>query len=201
MPIVAVTWEASDLSRFTPASAPLLAAPVKTGQSADIGQPTSSAQVSSAGGTSGGTSRRTNGLISTGVRAGIGVGIGLFVLIVAGIASLFLRRRRRKRALMAHMEDQQPYVHAKSEPYEFRSHGSSTGELDDSQSPRTPAELGNREVQEVHAIDQPYEVSAAPPVPYASKPTASSRDRSELAGGFEGYEVSGTLRGPAELHP
>lgn len=92
-----VMYAASDISRFTPISAPLKRAPAATttvakatGTNNDVPPRKSSEHQMS-------TSQPSSSL-STGARAAIGVTVGLVsVSIIVGLAWLLLRRRRRRR--------------------------------------------------------------------------------------------------------
>jgi len=98
---ISVMWAESDLDKFTPASAPLLAA--NAGSTSGAASTTSPAHLSgTATGTALPTPTGSKGL-STGAQAGIGVGVAVVVLAVLAVAGfIFYQRRKGKRAQEVH---------------------------------------------------------------------------------------------------
>jgi hypothetical protein len=91
---ISVMWAQSDLTNFTPASAPLL---VSETSAASVTRSTGGAeQASSASfGNSNGSDTPTG--LSTGAKAGIGIGVALGSAALLVISFLVYRRRRRRR--------------------------------------------------------------------------------------------------------
>lgn len=176
-PIV-VTWASTDLYRFTPASAPLLAglstaAPSPTSK---IAQTTSTEPVRNTA-TAAGKNR-----LSTGAQAGIGVGVsiaGLCVLIAGG---WLLLRRRKNRSVS--QDDKQPYVDAKAE-------------LPDKQPARTSATAA--ELAEDGGVNKMPASARQVELPATSKPLEmdSQMQRHELEAATAAHEVRAT-RSPVE---
>lgn len=84
-------WAESDLTKFTPASAPLL---VNTASTASRTQPSNTSK-SIASTTSTPSAAGSPGL-STGAKAGIGVGAAVLVLAILAAGIVFYRRRKAK---------------------------------------------------------------------------------------------------------
>ena len=103
-PPITVAWASSDLSKFDPPSAPLLAyrsayVTVSSAASEPTQQPGASATkhpAKATGSTASGTSTESGGL-STGAKAGIGVGIAVVALIAIGALVWFLLKKRKSR--------------------------------------------------------------------------------------------------------
>ena len=162
LPQVAVTWQSSDLSIFTPTSAPALptesllayessvAARSRTSNNVPATAAPSRPQGSSTG-TSSPVSGGGGGL-STGAKAGIGVGVAVGALLVLGLLIWFWRRHKK-----------QSKEYKPQDGYEGMRYNTGTAELPNNQ--MKPKELSaEHELQPVPAGRNP------PPVPMASKP-------------------------------
>jgi hypothetical protein len=183
LPFIAVEWVASDLSLFTPASAPILptsrlaqyesslvARPrsgVAASTSTEPSKPTSKTSPQQTRAAQTGTqsntdlSRQSHGL-STGAKAGIGVGVSIAVLFLFAIGFWILRRRRKPKR----EENGRPFVDAKSElPDNSMAHGT-VAELPDRDREELPADserleaADNQRLAEVAAEHERLELAA-----------------------------------------
>lgn len=186
----------SDLSSFTPASAPILQASTsaKTKSSPAVARSRSGIATSTEGSalTSKGSPRQSastksaaqfhsqGSRLSTGEKAGIGVGIAVGVLLVLVLGFILLRRRKKQRTGANQTEGPQRaqshrlYVESKAEL-------PSNGKL--KTDGVASAELPGREPQELAANEAPREPQElaenreSPPMPLASKPRLDSPGR------------------------
>lgn len=85
-PAITVTWVASDLESFTPASAPLL----QLREAAFT--------VSSSGNRSTGSSQPNSSELTTGSKVGIGIGVPIGVVLVIAISGCLMYRRSQRSA-------------------------------------------------------------------------------------------------------
>jgi LPXTG-motif cell wall-anchored protein len=172
LPQIDVQWASSDLSLFTPASAPVLpAASISKFEALTTSAATSTLQSGTQ--TSSPTSKASAGSngLSTGAEAGIGVGIAIAVLLlISGIIYfVFRRRRRNKNAALQRAGSTEPYVDSKAE---------------------LPHNAAAKRPQEVEAGGPLTAEAGPPPIPIASKPRfGGGIGRHELQGDFRGHEI------------
>jgi hypothetical protein len=126
---ISVAWQSSDLDKFIPASAPLLALAQQTGGS--LSATTSSSASSSTQNTQYPSSTNTKSGeadLSTGAKAGIGVGVAVAALaIIAGMLYWFFRRyqltqKPKKAEVNTAAEKRDIYGENMSSPMDARPH-------------------------------------------------------------------------------
>jgi hypothetical protein len=171
LPQVVVWWASSDLSFFTPASAPVLptwridryessvaarSRSVIATSTAAAANPTLYGSTSQSESKDSSTDHNGAGL-SPAAKAGIAVGIVIAVITVMAVGFLLLRWRRQRTSdnqsqARRRTESRRPYLDSKSELPAF-------GNL----KPITvgPAELRPRSPQELHANSEPQELEAS----------------------------------------
>lgn len=185
LPVLIITWHHSELSLFTPASAPILPTQVieqyessvagrpKTGVAASTStnpsKPTSktSPQHTHTAQTGTQSSTHSNGQssgLSTGAKAGIDVGVPIAVIFLLTVGFWILRRRRKPKR----EESGRPYVDAKSELPDNSKAAATIAELPDRDREELASDLERQEVannqrpQEVAGDRKPQELAANP---------------------------------------
>lgn len=197
LPMIVASWESSDLPLFTPASAPILptsailafessmAARSRMTVADATSQSTHTTEIGPQSTHTTGSSPKHNcntvpgsEQLPTGAKVGISFGVIIAVLIV--FALLLLYRRHIKRSRKFH-QSQSSAQHTN----EMEQVGSTALQHD-----AEPQELtAQKEPQELHSppispqeLPSPHSSpsASAPPIPFASKPQASSKERHEL---------------------
>jgi hypothetical protein len=163
---ISVEWAASDLSLFTPASAPVLTTDVSSTISKFTGTlPTTGGR--KAGPTSTATHTATDSGLSTGAEAGIAVGaVVAVVTVLAGVIFWMIRRRRGSKRRILDSDDKSnafPYVDNKielptEEPRRAK-HEQSPVELNAMSSPQE-LEVGEGAVKKVNSEQSPVELDS-----------------------------------------
>ena len=158
MPQIGISWQSSDLSMFTPSSAPAL--PGSKLSAWEVSVAVQATHTSPSGKTDSASSNDQDAGLSTGAKAGIGVGVAAAVLLIIAIILLLMRRRKKRTAV---------------ESSKTVTYLDSKAELDNSGRLRNaPAtELPNEEPKELATYEQPQQLSTnrePPPIPFASKP-------------------------------
>lgn len=168
---ISVEWALSDLSRFTPASAPVLAATATStisslASGANIGSPSTGSPASPPFSFERG--------LSTGAQVGIGAGIGLAAIAVIVAVILWLLKRRKVRAVgrSRDAKEEPLYVDGK---FELATEGAERSP------PQPPAELAESgSPLEVHSENK-FQVNTAN--------LQTQRSPVELDGNWYGYEA------------